>query len=476
MTSDDRRVRLVIPALFVLLGAAVRWPGMTNPLWLDEIWSLHNVMMLGSWTGVFTELRTDNNHHLNSLWMLLLGGDASAAAYRLLSFATGSASMAMAFLVGKLESLWHARATAALFALSYLVVYYASEARGYSAVVFFTLAAWYCLQSFVMNPSSRTAAGFWMCTVGGVVSHQTYAEFFLAAALWADAALQRDGLRAPHRGQTMIRLFGPPAAFLAVFYALAVRGTTVAGGPPRRVVEVIGQTLSLLVSGPTSGGSMVVAAILTAGAVVASMVRLRRRGCDRWLMYLGAIVVLPAMFLVVQPSAPIYPRYFLVPGVFVLLALAELAGDGLRKQGTTRSIAAGSIAAMAVGAVTHLTELRSLGRGRYDEAVRLMMRDGNATVASTAAFTGHDFRVAMQLDYHQRRVDSAASLRYVAEDEYPVGGSGGLVRGGLIEAEAPVLVEVGYGSALLVVVLYPSNPLTGLSWTLYRRAEPFAHR
>jgi len=57
--------------MFLLLGLgfALRLPGMMHDLWLDEIWSITLIRKLSSPLGIFTEIRYDNNHWLNSLYL-----------------------------------------------------------------------------------------------------------------------------------------------------------------------------------------------------------------------------------------------------------------------------------------------------------------------------------------------------------------------------------------------------------------------
>ena len=70
-TTTDMRSAFAI-ATIGLLAVGARLPGLFTDLWVDEIWSLHDVLALQSWTDIFVTLRIDNNHHLNGLWLYLL--------------------------------------------------------------------------------------------------------------------------------------------------------------------------------------------------------------------------------------------------------------------------------------------------------------------------------------------------------------------------------------------------------------------
>ena len=64
----DMRSAFVI-ATVGLLAIGARLPGLFTELWVDEVWSLRDVLSLQSWTDIFLTLRIDNNHHLNGLWL-----------------------------------------------------------------------------------------------------------------------------------------------------------------------------------------------------------------------------------------------------------------------------------------------------------------------------------------------------------------------------------------------------------------------
>ena len=84
----------------LVLGVLLRIPGSFTPLWLDEIWSLARVHELGSASAVFTDFRHSNNHHLLSLWFLLVGEDRAFVWYRLPSLLASCGSIWLAWRVG----------------------------------------------------------------------------------------------------------------------------------------------------------------------------------------------------------------------------------------------------------------------------------------------------------------------------------------------------------------------------------------
>src|SRR5690242_10327629 len=85
-----------ILAAILSAAAVLRAIGMSTELWLDEVWSVRNVRSLQRWTDVLVRLRTDNNHHLNSLWLYAVRAYNSVVLFRALSFLCGVTTVAFA--------------------------------------------------------------------------------------------------------------------------------------------------------------------------------------------------------------------------------------------------------------------------------------------------------------------------------------------------------------------------------------------
>lgn len=81
-------------ALIGLSGLALilRLAAAQGELWLDEIWSLTLISGLQRWWDVFWRISHDNNHFLNSAWLLIAGPEASVLTRRAFSIALGVAS------------------------------------------------------------------------------------------------------------------------------------------------------------------------------------------------------------------------------------------------------------------------------------------------------------------------------------------------------------------------------------------------
>ena len=99
MTTDGSlttRSAVIGIAAATLLGALLRLVNLPRDFWLDEVWSWGLAAELDGLGGVFTAIHHSNNHHLPTLWMLVLGPDAPVWAYRLPSYLAGVATIPLA--------------------------------------------------------------------------------------------------------------------------------------------------------------------------------------------------------------------------------------------------------------------------------------------------------------------------------------------------------------------------------------------
>lgn len=88
---------LVWPALLIGMGVlftALILAAARGDLWLDEIWSCFNAWNAGSFGGVFST-HHDNNHVLNSLYVLCIGEARPLYLYRGLAILSGVGSLGL---------------------------------------------------------------------------------------------------------------------------------------------------------------------------------------------------------------------------------------------------------------------------------------------------------------------------------------------------------------------------------------------
>src|SRR5688572_7971464 len=178
---------LLVAALAALVaaGGAARVLALRTDFWLDEVWSYELARGVGSPLEVLTGLHHSNNHHLNTLFLVLLGPDLPHWGwYRLLSLAAGLGSIALFARIAGRRGPSEAWIAAALAASSYVLVFHSAEARGYALVVFFALLAYVQLEAQMSAATWRRGALFGFTVLLGFLSHLQFVHVYAAAVAW----------------------------------------------------------------------------------------------------------------------------------------------------------------------------------------------------------------------------------------------------------------------------------------------------
>ena len=79
-----------------LIALMLRIAAARGGLWLDEAWSAVFAREVATPLGVFLSVNHDNNHHLNTLWLQLVGWGAPPMVQRGLSIECGAAAVPLA--------------------------------------------------------------------------------------------------------------------------------------------------------------------------------------------------------------------------------------------------------------------------------------------------------------------------------------------------------------------------------------------
>ena len=456
-------------AVFVLVGAGLlRLPGLRTELSMDEIWSVQNVSAASAWWDLFLRFKIDNNHHLTSLYMYGLGSSASPTAYRLLALVSGIATVPLAWRIGARESRISALTTTLLLGTSAVLVFYASEARGYSTVVCLTLAAWYALQRYAETPSARWTIIFAVCSVLGVLAHQTFVMFYVGAFVWCDAHLQRTH-RLREATRLTRRLFAVPTVLIALFAVVALRGQEIGGGPPFHVLTVVAQTLSAVSGGPQGGVGLWVAASMVGSVCAIAVCSAYRAGDDRWILFVTAGVVAPLLIVLARQPTTLAPRYFLVPAAVLLLAVSSWLARLIPSGTAQRRIAMALVTLHVVGGVWFtFSEASSRGHSRAAIEHMLAASPDVVTVTSSDRYGGSDYRTQMVVDYYGRVLSGNRQVRYISPGDYRPGRADWVIvetLGQSAEAE----ISDPFGQRFGLAGVYPAGALSGTSWYLYRR-------
>src|SRR5438874_9972036 len=261
-------IMLAIAVTSFVVGSVVRVFAAKNDLWFDEIWTLELLHeRVHSVGDVFVNLKHSNNHHLCSLWMWLVGQNASALLYRLPSVLASIGTIVLAGLIGLRRSRLEGCIAVILTSWSYLLIHFGTEARGYSLATFFALLAWFALQQFEEKRSLTWTVVFWSAAVLGFLAHLEFAICFAGLVVWA---LWRFASHRPKWRQAVLdlfALFAVPIVLLLAFYFVAIRGMAVGGGPKYQVTPLLIKTASYMLGGPASGAAAGIIALLGVASI-----------------------------------------------------------------------------------------------------------------------------------------------------------------------------------------------------------------
>ncbi len=472
-------------AVWAVVAAAglLRLAGLFGDLWLDEIWSIRMVETLGGPLDVFTVMRHDNNHPLNSLWLQAVGSGAPAWWMRAPAWLAGTAAVAVAAAVGRAQfrrlhphdepGAGRAALGAALaLAIPYPFVHYASEARGYSAAVFFALLAFLAVLRLTdRETAARGAAWRWAALYAGAavaafLAHPTAAVVLVGGMIVQIDAVRRFG-EAPLGPVALAH--GVPALALAAFVWGFVRTMVVGGGPINAVSDVLGELAAYTLGTDPSVGLPLALPLLLA-LFGGSVLVLARRSRGLAAAYLGMILVAPAVGLATGPSAGPYPRYFLVPAAFAVVVISYGAVRAWSSGPRARAAVTVGTLAVTVGSVFHAVALSLHGRGKYRAAL--------AHIAASSPFpeitltSDFDFRNGTVVAWHADAAGSDRTVVYLPASALPERGAQWYLVHRLA-GEAPPAPEVTdpQGHRYLLDGTYPHAGLSGWSWAVYRNAE-----
>jgi hypothetical protein len=461
--------------------AAVRFGCLFNDLWLDEIWSLELLRDVHSPKEIFSELWYDNNHPLNSLFLYLLMPATSEWTYRLLAWATGAATIWLAGIIARRQyRLLHPQAataeanasgllTAVVFGGSYLLIHYSSEARGYAPAVCFGLLAYYSLLRAFDTAWSAWALVFWSSCVLSLLSHLIAIQIMLACLGWsiAKALFSNRDRRAGWLRLAWWHL--PPWGFLWLYFLLFSRKTTVGGGLPRPLADVLGELAAFGLGFPRQVGvSLALPTLL--GVVLVALFLLWRRDRPLTVFYALAISVSISGALLLPRTTPLFPRYFIVSCVGALFLLGYLLAWITATRRLPRSVVFIALGLFLVGNGAHTFRLIRDGRGQYQKALRYIL--AQTPTKTVTVGSDYDFRNSLVIDYYAKSAGPGRTIQYCASTPWPAQGMQWLFLHRLDGEAAPLrAIADKPGHPYRLEQVFPHAALSGWDWYVYRNLD-----
>jgi hypothetical protein len=408
--SETTKWPWILPVALIA-AALLRVPGLFTEMWMDEILSVRLTQALRSPLGVFVQLHTDNNHYLNSLWMWSVGVHAPGWLMRLPPLLLGVALVALAYRIALPRGRGVAAVTVALFALSYPLIHYSSEARGYGYLVFFALLAYGLFRSWVGERTWRTGAAYAAAAALALLAHLGFVTVFAAFLIWSLLEVVGAKENRARIGWSHAAAHAVPALTLLAIYLADIRFMTAEGGFARlRPLESLTGAAGLVVG--DAPGVMAAAIAAVAWAAIALAVRRSYFESRNETAFLVAAIGLSLISGALPGYG--YPRYYLTALLFSLLLLGRSIGTATAS-GTWK--VAGIALLVLVGAVNlgQTLQFASVGRGMYREAAAYMAAaagTGRVTVAGS-----HDMGSILALDYYAADLPRPTRFTYYCHAE-----------------------------------------------------------
>lgn len=386
---------------FLIISAVLRYVPLFTEYWLDEIWSIDHVLKLNSFQEIFTNLYTDNNHLLNSLYIYFCKDNYLS--YRFLSFIFGVLSLYAVFLIEKEKTLFQLFSSLTLFSFSYMLILYSSEARGYSGVVCACLFSWY----FLNNKNLKYASLLFSisCCIG-MLSHLSFIFFLIAALIYE--ILRKVNL------EIIIKFFAPSVFFFALFYFIFYKNLPPGSGTLAPYWAVIADTFSLILGGSTlsnisilTTNSVIICSFFVIFVFVNEVFQQQKIKDPQRLFFILIILVIPLLVLVITRPRVLFPRYFLVPITFYYFLLSAFLTRVYQRNLMGRFISICSLVVFVCLNILLYSDLVNYGRGEIRKVISYINEHEADPVISISG--SNDTRVLNALNFYrenfQRKFD-----------------------------------------------------------------------
>jgi len=409
--------KLVTSLLLGSVAIALRIVFSRTEIGFDEIFSYNLVtptdISAVSFSTIFTGIHSDNNHHLNSLYLYWLGDNSSFLIFRLHSLVAGAGSLALAYLIGQRSRYSCGPLTMFMVGFSYIILVYSTEARGYSLMMLFAL---FCIYSYERSSTSKSIGWGLALSVSaslGLLAHATF--LFLLGGL----VLQVLSTFVPYKPGRLRQLskwsivyFTMPSLTCIGMYLIDYRKLMIAGGPTISTLDTVVRSFSYLVGGSPNHPWSVGFAIIGLLAVLCGIVLLRRSDRQNFVLYVSTIFVLPIFALAVAQPAFIYIRYFLIPILFATILLSFLLSNMLSRTVHLRRIAAAFLLLFVGGNAVQIQHFLRAERGSHRSALEFILE--NSGVDTVYVSSSKDFTTLQIMAFYSNHVADSHRLQYLA--------------------------------------------------------------
>jgi hypothetical protein len=465
----SQRSALLIVAAFIIAGFTLRCLASSGGLWADEAWSLVYVQQAGDALGIITRINHDNNHHLNSLWLLLVGPAASPMLMRGLSIITSSITILMAALIGFRRNRATGVIAAALFALSPIMLVYGSEARGYAPMMLALMMMIWKIDIWLETKSeSKPTWLLGFCALLGSFAHLAMLPAVGTLTIWVFLAnISSHGLL--KSAKLAADLLGPALTLsflsLCTIILIATQSATglQIGGYIPFDWRLFGLAISNLLSFSTGIGytsalsiSMILAILAISFAMILTRWPIPRE--RRW-FYIILIVTMPVAVATFGLGNSQYPRYYLPAAAAILLLIAEWIGQLNTRQTSARITAAIVLALMLGSALVQNYQLIISQRGHPEHAISMIAKAAPAGAQATISLERASATLKVAAAAQRYPLHIVRAKCGVASFHYVTG----------MSQESGLSVRKACGPSMQLIAFGDAIGPSGESWSLYQR-------
>lgn len=461
---------MLLLAVVVVAGAALRVALARGDLWLDELWSLSFARQITWPWHVLTAIHHDNNHPLNTFVLYVTakvaGAHGPSIVYRLMPIVAGVATIPLLYWtetrredpLGPISGL----IAATLCAGSFLGVLYSSEARGYAPAAFFAVLAFALVRTREMTTGSDRVTFTVVCALG-LLSHLTFLFVYAGLAAWTFVrfVIERRDIRA------WLALHQMVLVVVVGVYLVDARKLVYGGGPAFSVPDVVMRVLSIVGGGSDAGADRWSAMLSTSVAALFGIGILIKARNDEWVFFVTTLIVAPALMLLVYEPRFLDVRYFFIVVPFLWILAARVLAVATTHGGYGWIFVVLVLVSVSVGNIGRLISPLRDGRGHYRDAVETMARlapGDQVTVGSD-----HDFSNRLIIDYYGEERPSGKTITYVSADRVVAGDAEWYLTRTHRPEEAVPPTIVLMDRQFTLVQSFRYGGISGWNWHLYRR-------
>lgn len=388
-----------------IVGLALRVWYAHAPLWVDEIWSLKDLLPIRHFWQILWDISQDNNHYLYSLYLYFAYPVSHNEIWlRAPSIAAGVASIPLlAQLSGRDRAA--ALAAAAMATVSAFMITYSAQARGYALAVFFWIVAYRQLEKML---DGADAGARWRFALAIGVATFCHLATFVVAFLFGLAALVELFRRQRHLLQAIgvcLQLFWPTLVCLVPIFLCLIAGYVEVGGfivnyvrPYSPVLAYAGFSQMIVATLEGAMTPLLIVAAIPLLAIGGGVV-LRERAISsfRRISYALMLFGLPALVFATRVPNSHIPRYYSISAVFLILVAADLFAILWRKGRIWRVAALAATLTLAVGNLYALFTAKVANALAWPDALAAIEASPSQRVG-----TNFDFNVREFVGYYNR--------------------------------------------------------------------------